>query len=81
MAWRLTESLDEFLGAAAEHLRAEPVLHTVPLTVLEALRQRGLSAFGDSPPIFGWHEPDGGAVDGAFFRTPPLTGSRPSRSR
>jgi predicted GNAT family acetyltransferase len=72
MTWRLTDSLDGFLLAASDHLRADPVLHTVPLTVLETLRHAGPAAFGDSPPVFGWHESASGAVDGAFFQTPPF---------
>ncbi len=72
MAWQLTDSLDAFLDAAGDHLRSDPVRHTVPLTVLETLRQRGPSAFGDSPPIFGWHRPAAGDADGAFFQTPPF---------
>ncbi len=56
MAWRLTGSLEEFLAAAGDHLRSDPVRNTVPLTVLSALRRDGLSAFGDQPPAFGWHE-------------------------
>ena len=71
MAWRLTHSIDAFLDAAGDHLRAEPVLHTVPLTVLERLRLSGPSAFGHSPPLFGWHESADGAIDGAFLQTPP----------
>jgi GNAT superfamily N-acetyltransferase len=71
MAWRLTHSIDAFLDAADDHLRAEPVLHTVPLTVLERLRLSGPSAFGNSPPLFGWHESADGAIDGAFLQTPP----------
>jgi GNAT superfamily N-acetyltransferase len=72
MTWRLTDSLDAFLAAADDHLRADPVQHTVPLTVLAALRQAGSSAFGDSPPVFGWHEASSGATDGAFVQTPPF---------
>jgi len=71
MAWRLTNSIDAFLDAAGDHLRADPVVHTVPLTVLERLRLSGPSAFGDSPPLFGWHESADGALDGAFLQTPP----------
>jgi RimJ/RimL family protein N-acetyltransferase len=70
MAWRLTDSIDAFLDAAGDYLRAEPVLHTVPLTVLGMIRLRGPSAYGDSPPIFGWHD-SAGVVDGAFLQTPP----------
>ena len=75
MTWRLTGSLDEFLAAAGDHLRSDPVRNTVPLTVLGALRQRGLSAFGEKPPSFGWHEMSQGTasgVDGALFQTPPF---------
>jgi RimJ/RimL family protein N-acetyltransferase len=72
MTWRLTSSLDAFLVAAGDHLRADPVQQTVPLTVLETLRQAGPAAFGDSPPAFGWHESAIGSTDGAFFRTPPF---------
>jgi RimJ/RimL family protein N-acetyltransferase len=71
MAWRLTNSIDAFLDAAGDYLRAEPVLHTVPLTVLGMIRLRGPSAYGDRPPIFGWHESADGALDGAFLQTPP----------
>jgi len=83
MAWQLTDSLDAFLTAAGDHLRSDPVRHTVPLTVLETLRQRGPLAFGDSPPIFGWHRSAAGATDGAFFQTPPfplLLASLPAES-
>jgi RimJ/RimL family protein N-acetyltransferase len=72
MTWRLTDSLDAFLAAADDHLRADPVQHTVALTVLETLRQAGPNAFGDSPPVFGWHESASGGTDGAFFQTPPF---------
>jgi RimJ/RimL family protein N-acetyltransferase len=71
MAWTVTRSIDEFLAAAGDQLRADPVVHTVPLTVLESLRQRGPSAFGDEAPVYGWHESAGGQIDGAFLQTPP----------
>jgi len=71
MAWQLTDSLDEFERVAAPHLLADPVRQTVPLTVLASLRHRGPSAFGNSPPIFGWHRRDDGTVDGALLQTPP----------
>jgi RimJ/RimL family protein N-acetyltransferase len=72
MAWTLTHNLDEFVAAAGDHLRTEPVLQTVALTVLESLRQRGPSAFGDDPPVYGWHESADGQVDGAILQTPPF---------
>ena len=71
MAWTVTRRLDEFLAAAGDQLRADPVLHTVPLTVLESLRQRGQAAFGDDPPVYGWHASADGHIDGAFLQTPP----------
>ncbi len=72
MAWTVTRSLDEFLATAGDHLRADPVIQTVPLTVLESLRQRGGAAFGDAPPVYGWHESAGGQIDGAVLQTPPF---------
>jgi len=72
MAWTLTRNLDEFDAAAGDHLRAEPVLHTVALTVLETLRQRGPSAFSEDAPVYGWHESADGGADGAFLQTPPF---------
>ena len=55
MAWQLTYSVEEFERVAGDHLRADPVRQTVPLTVLASLRHSGASRFGDSPPVFGWH--------------------------
>lgn len=72
MAWTTTKSLDSFLDTVGDHLRADPVGNNLPLTVLESLRQRGPDAFGDSPPVFGWHEQDSGSIDGAFLQTPPF---------
>ncbi len=56
MNWTLTDSLDDFLAATEGHLRTEPVLNTVLLTVAEALRQGGRSVYGGDAPIFGWHQ-------------------------
>ena len=72
MAWTLTRDLDEFWAVAGEHLRSEPVLHTVPLTVLDSLFKRGSAAYGDDPPVYGWHESANGLLDGAFLQTPPF---------
>jgi RimJ/RimL family protein N-acetyltransferase len=72
MGWTLTGSLEEFAARAGDLLRADPVRHTLPLTLLETLRAAGPSAFGDHTPVYGWHQAsDGGAVDGAFLQTPP----------
>ena len=51
-------------------LRSRPGLHTVALTVTEALRTRGAYAYGSEAPVFGWLE-RAGEVRAAFFRTPP----------
>lgn len=72
MAWQLTDSLDEFERAAAEHLRADPVRQTVPLSVLANLRHAGLERYGADAPLFGWHQRDDGTVDGAVLQTPPF---------
>lgn len=68
--WHLTEDLDDFLAHAGDFLRSRPVLHTVPLTVTEALRTRGADTYGDDAPIFGLLE-RAGEVRATFFRTPP----------
>jgi ribosomal protein S18 acetylase RimI-like enzyme len=71
MTWQLTDSLDEF-ERADEHLRADPVRHTVPLSVLANLRHAGLSRYGADAPMFGWHQRANGTVDGAVLQTPPF---------
>ena len=73
MAWKLTSESNEFVAAAADWLRSEPVRHTTLLTVLQTVLDRGPGAYGDQPPQFGWHESQGGEVDGAFLRTPPFS--------
>jgi hypothetical protein len=68
MAWSVTHSLDDFEAAAGAYLRADPVVNTVPLTVLAALRATGPAAYGDQQPVFGWHLSAAGQADGAFLR-------------
>ncbi|MFF7789829.1 GNAT family N-acetyltransferase [Streptomyces sp. NPDC007991] len=68
--WHLTQDLDAFLTRAGDFLRSQPALHTVPLTVTETLRTRGLHVYGDGTPEFGVLEQDG-TVRATFFRTPP----------
>ncbi|MEU6375877.1 GNAT family N-acetyltransferase [Streptomyces sp. NPDC046909] len=68
--WHLTEDVDDFLARAGDCLRSRPVLHTVPLTVTEALSTRGADAYGDDAPVFGLLE-RAGEVRATFFRTPP----------
>ncbi len=72
MAWNLTSDGNEFVAAAGDWLRSEPVRHTTLLTVLQTVLDRGPGAYGDQPPQFGWHQ-DGGRTDGAVLRTPPYS--------
>ena len=69
MAWRLTSDFETYAARAEELLTSSPAEHTVPLTVLEAVR--GGRRWSDEPMLFGWLE-DGGEVRGAVFRTPPF---------
>ncbi|MGW2637451.1 GNAT family N-acetyltransferase [Streptomyces sp. NPDC001348] len=69
--WYLTEDLDHFLSRAGDFLRARPALHTVPLTVTDALRRRGPHLYGREAPRFGWLADPDGAVRAVLFRTPP----------
>jgi GNAT superfamily N-acetyltransferase len=71
MAWTLTGSRDAYIAAAGEFLRSRPVQHTIQLGVLESLRVRGASAFGDPAPLFGWWRSAGGEVTAALLHTPP----------
>ncbi|MFJ2202929.1 GNAT family N-acetyltransferase [Streptomyces violaceusniger] len=68
--WHVTEDLDGFLAQAGDFLHSRPALHTVPLTVTEALRTRGADAYGAEAPLFGSLE-RAGDIRAAFFRTPP----------
>ncbi len=71
MPWQLTDDIRAFLAAADDYLRRDPVRNTVPLSVLAGLLESGLAAYGDAPPLFGWHESEAGRTDGAALRTPP----------
>lgn len=68
--WHLTEDLDGFLTRAGDFLRSRPALHTVALTVTDALRRRGLHLYGKEAPRFGWLADADGAVRAVLFRTP-----------
>jgi GNAT superfamily N-acetyltransferase len=67
MGWETTPDIERFAERAGAYLRSRPVEHTVPLTVIEALRAHGA---GDGAHLGWWTEP-GGAVTGAFLWTPP----------
>ena len=69
--WHRIDDLDLFLSRAGAFLHAQPALHTVPLTVTDALRTRGPHAYSDSAPVFGVLEREG-EVRAAYFRTPPF---------
>ncbi|MER5752407.1 GNAT family N-acetyltransferase [Streptomyces sp. NPDC002088] len=69
--WRYVDGVDAFLDRAGTFLHARPALHTVFLTVTEALRTRGPYVYGDEAPVFGVLEGEKGEVGAAFFRTPP----------
>ncbi|MFH0520909.1 GNAT family N-acetyltransferase [Streptomyces sp. M41] len=68
--WYCTQDLTGFLAHAGGFLRSRPDLHTVALTVTEALRTNGLRAYGDEAPVFGVLELDD-QVRAAYFCTPP----------
>ena len=69
MPWRLTSDFEVYAERTADLLTSSPAEHTVPLTVLEAIR-RG-QRWSDEAMLFGWFEDDG-EVRGAVFRTPPF---------
>jgi GNAT superfamily N-acetyltransferase len=71
MAWFMTESLKEYRAAAGGFLASKRTENNVLVTVVETLRARGMAAFGDAAPLFGWWLSSGGAVEGAFVHTPP----------
>jgi GNAT superfamily N-acetyltransferase len=67
MAWETTPDIERFVERAGPFLRSRPVEHTVPLTVVEALRAHRV---GDGARLGWWTDP-GGAVTGSFLWTPP----------
>ena len=71
MAWTLTGSLHDYLAAAGHFLRSRPVRNTVQLVALDSLVVRGLAAFGDVAPLFGWWRAGDGEVTAALLHTPP----------
>jgi GNAT superfamily N-acetyltransferase len=71
MAWTLTDELGDYLAAAEGFLRSRPVQHTIQLSVVETLRARGASAFGEPAPLFGWWRSGTGEITAAVLHTPP----------
>ncbi|WP_329011964.1 GNAT family N-acetyltransferase [Streptomyces sp. NBC_01601] len=70
-AWQLTDDLAEFLHEAGHFLRSSPALHTVQLTVAEALRTRGPHVYGAGSPRFGMLYGTGGLIRATLLHTPP----------
>lgn len=70
MAWQLTHDIDAFGESARAFLAAEPIRNTMLISVPTMLRKRGLLAFGDEPPRFGWFEDAHGTVGAALVQTP-----------
>jgi hypothetical protein len=71
MGWIVTGDIAEYDETAGCFLRSRPVENTVLITVLESIRARGLTAYGDAPAVMGaWMS--AGCVAGAFVHTPPF---------
>lgn len=71
MAWTLTGDLGEYLDAAGDFLRADPVQCTIELAAVEQMLARGTAAVGSPGPLFGWWRPGAGPVTAAALHTPP----------
>ncbi len=65
MTWVETDDVEQYLGAAGNLLLADPVLHTVALTIVENCRAR------PDGTRFAWWQGESGEVTGAVSRTPP----------
>ncbi|MDN3353767.1 GNAT family N-acetyltransferase [Actinomadura sp. DC4] len=71
MSWVFTGDITGYSAVATGFLRSRPVENTVLVTVLESLRARGLTAYGDAPAVLGsWFA--AGCVSGAVVHTPPF---------
>ena len=70
MAWTFTDDVTAYDVAAGGLLSSEPERHTVLLSVLATLMNRGLTAFGPAAPLLGWWS-DGAVVTAAVLQTPP----------
>jgi GNAT superfamily N-acetyltransferase len=71
MPWHTTTDLDEFEAHAGDFLRARPTENTLLLTTMDYVKTRGIHAYGDNDPMYGWWESPDATVLGAFLRTPP----------
>ncbi|GAA0321484.1 GNAT family N-acetyltransferase [Actinoallomurus spadix] len=71
MGWITTGDIAQYDATAGHFLRSRPVENTVLVTVLESLRARGLTAYGNAPAVMGSFISTG-CVAGAFVHTPPF---------
>ena len=69
MPWTLSSDFQRYAELTDALLTSSPARHTVPLTVIETLREG--RRWSEAPMLFGWYE-DGGEVRGAVLRTPPF---------
>jgi predicted GNAT family acetyltransferase len=69
MAWTLSDDVEGFLAAAGPALHADPVRHTLAVTISAALRVG--KRFSELPPVFAWHT-SRDEVDGLALMTPPF---------
>jgi RimJ/RimL family protein N-acetyltransferase len=69
MPWRFSDDVEAYAERALPLLCADPVEHTVALTVIDTLRAG--QAWSDEPPVLGWLEEEG-EIRGAVCRTPPF---------
>jgi RimJ/RimL family protein N-acetyltransferase len=67
--WQFSDDIEPYAQRVVPLLSRDPTVHTVALSVIEALRAG--HRFGDEAPLFGWLEEDG-EVRGAISRTPPF---------
>jgi Acetyltransferase (GNAT) family len=72
MGWVITRNITGYDSSVGGFLRSRPVENTVLVTVLESLRARGTTAYGDAPAVLGSWLAASGCVDGAFVHTPPF---------
>jgi GNAT superfamily N-acetyltransferase len=71
VTWSTTADPEAFVAAAGAFLHADPAGNSVMLTVVEAMRERGGFATGESDGVLGWWRAEDGPVTGAFMHTPP----------
>ncbi|HET7018311.1 MAG TPA: GNAT family N-acetyltransferase [Streptosporangiaceae bacterium] len=72
MSWTLTPDVEAYARAVSELFGADPVRHSVLMTVLASLVKHGPNVYGDDPPILAWWSPDAsGPAQAAVLRTPP----------